>query len=196
MNLSTRSAVATALLAFAVSGAAMANGNLTRIEAGASSATLEGGKATLKFTLSGTADASDNCGFWVDYGDGGSPDTRILSSSDGLFPRVLEHTFTKAGTFKVTAKGQRVKTTFGCSGETSTTVTIAAGGAAAAASKGAPAAKAAPAAPSCPEGWKLADAANAKTGAYACNAQPPAKKLDCGAGLKYFEKPGQIGCRK
>ena len=198
--MSMRTAVVTALFALAVPGPALANGNLTKIEASPASATLDGGKATVKFTLSGTAESTDNCGFWVDYGDGQSPDTRILSSGDGLFPRTLERSFVRPGTYKVAAKGQRVKTTLGCQGEVSTTVTIAAASttaaAPAAAAKGAPAAKAAAAAPSCPEGWKLDGAADRKTGAFACNTQPPAKKLECGPGLKYFEKSGQIGCRK
>jgi hypothetical protein len=175
----------------ALPGTALAGGNITKIEPNSAQAVLVNGKATVRFTVSGSAEESDSCGLWVNYGDGDSPDTRIVSKSDGLFPRTFEHTFTKPGGFSVKAKGQRVKQTFGCSGEVETFIQVAAAAPAAGASS------AAAAVPACPDGWQLAPKSyNKSTGAFACSAKPPAAKLACGAGLAYYEKDGLIGCRK
>jgi hypothetical protein len=177
---------------------AHAVGTISKIEPSATSAVLEGGKVTVKFTVTGTAEASDSCGLSINYGDGDSPDTRVVSKSDGLFPRVFEHTFNKPGGFSVKAKGERVKTTFGCAGGADTFVTVTAPAAApvAGAKKGA-AAQAAATPPVCPDGWQVAaNSVNRKTGEFACNAKPPANKMECGPGLAYYEKGSVIGCRK
>lgn len=167
---------------------------ITRIEAGAASATLEGGKATVKFTVSGEAEETDTCGIYVNYGDGLAPDTRVVSKKEGLFPRIFERTFTRAGQFTVTVKGERVKTTFGCSGEASTTVNIVAP---AAGTGAVPAKGAAVAAPSCPDGWELVSRSfNKATGAFSCTPKKPATPINCGPGLAYFAQAGSIGCRK
>lgn len=175
---------------------AMATAKIEKVEPASPSVTLEGGKATVRFTISGSSDDKDNCGFWVDYGDGDSPDTRILSKADGLLPRVMEHTFSKPGTFTVKVKGQRVKTTLGCNGEASGVVNIVAP----AGAKAAPAAKAAaatPLAPSCPDGWQVqAKSVDKKSGAFACVPKMPEKKLECGPGLAYYESAAAVGCRK
>lgn len=187
-------------LACSAATGAMAAAKIEKLEPASPSVTLEGGKATVKFTIAGSSDDRDNCGFWVDYGDGDSPDTRILSKSDGLFPRVMEHTFAKAGSFTVKVKGQRVKTTLGCNGEASAVINVAAPAAAKAAApaaKGVAAAPAAPAAPTCPDGWLLqAKSVDKKTGAYACGPKMPEKKMECGPGLAYYESGAAIGCRK
>lgn len=180
-------------------GSAQAAGVITKIEPGMTSAALDNGKAVVKFTVTGTADDSDNCGLWVDYGDCSNPDTRIVSQKEGLFPRTFEHAFTKPGGYSVKAKGQRVKTTLGCVGDASTFVTVTAPAAAAGAAKTAAAGKAAPAAPaapSCPDGWQLVANSSNKAGEFSCSAKPPAAKMACGPGLAYFEKGSVIGCRK
>ena len=177
-------------------GSAQAAGVITKIEPSATSAALDAGKAVVKFTVTGTAEDSDNCGLWVDYGDGSNPDTRIVSQKDGLFPRTFEHAFTKPGGYSVKAKGQRVKTTLGCVGDAGTFVTVTAPAATPGAAKSAAAGKAAPAAPSCPDGWQLVANSSNKAGEFSCSAKPPAAKMDCGPGLAYFEKGGVIGCRK
>jgi len=190
---------AAASLGFAVPPAAWGFTKITRIEPGAPSATLDGGKANVKFTVSGEAEESDMCGIYVSYGDGLAPDTRIVSKKDGMFPRVFEHSFTRPGQYTVTVKGERVKTTFGCSGEASTTVNIVAPAAAAEkAAQGTKAAKAvAVAAATCPEAWELVSrSVNKSTGAFSCAPKKPAKPINCGPGLAYFEKGGVIGCRK
>ena len=100
---------------------------------------------------------------------------------------MFEHTFTKPGGFSVKVKGQRVKQTFGCSGEAGMFINVTAPAAAVAG----------PAMPTCPDGWQLAAKSyNKSTGAYACQARPPASKLECGKGLAYYEKDGMIGCAK
>ncbi len=175
---------------------AQAAGVVTKIEPSATSAALDNGKAVVKFTVTGTAEDNDNCGLWVDYGDGSNPDTRIVNQKEGLFPRTFEHAFTKAGGFSVKAYGQRVKTTLGCVGQSTTFVTVTAPAAASGAAKTAAAGKAAPAAPSCPDGWQLVANSSTKAGEFSCSAKAPAAKLACGPGLAYFEKGGVIGCRK
>lgn len=169
---------------------APAAGKVTMIAPSAQNVSLQGGKATVKFTVSGEAAAGDSCGYFVEYGDGAAGDSRIAGDKEGRFPRSHARTFTKPGNYVVRAKGQRVKTTFGCDGDVTTLVVVAAGAAA-------PAKRATAAGPSCPSGWALDErSVNAATGAYSCLAQPPAKKLACGPGLNYYEKPGMIGCRK
>ncbi|MBI4293721.1 MAG: hypothetical protein HY661_19765 [Betaproteobacteria bacterium] len=173
---------------------AWAAGDITKIEPSATSVTLEGGKAVVKFTVSGSAEDTDSCGIWIDYGDGDSPDTRVISKSEGLFPRTFEHTFKKPGGFSVKARGQRVKQTFGCNGEVSAFVTVTAPAAAVKKSAAAPKPVAAP---TCPDGWQLvASSVNKKTGEFACGPKAPATKIDCGAGLAYYAKGSTIGCRK
>lgn len=176
-------------------GSLLAAGRVAKIEPSASNVMLEGGKATVKFTVSGEAEESDNCGYWVEYGDGQSPDTRVISQREGLFPRSHERTFTQPGTYAVKARGQRVRTTLGCLGEAAATITVSAPPAAGKAT--APAAKAAAVAPTCPEGWQLVKGShNPNTGAFSCSVKLPEKKLACGPGLKYFEKGAVVGCRK
>ena len=201
MNVPTCKALAV-ILGCAFATTAFAAARIEKVEPSSPSVNLEGGKAVVKFTIGGTADGNDNCGFWVDYGDGGSPDTRILSKSDGLFPRTLEHTFSKAGSFTVQVKGQRVKTTLGCNGEASAVVNVVAPAAAskagkAEAAKGAAAQQAAVAAPACPEGWQLQEkSVDKRTGAFACAPKMPEKKLECGPGLSYYQSASAVGCRK
>lgn len=186
---------AAAALGFAALPEAVAFNKITKVEPSATRATLEGGKANVKFTVSGEAEESDICGIYVEYGDGLAPDTRVVSKKDGLFPRVFEHTFTREGQYTVRVKGERVKTTFGCSGEASTTVTIV--GPAATTGKAAKSGKeAAAAAPSCPGGWELVSRSfNQSTGAFSCSPKKP-NPISCGPGLAYFEKGGVIGCRR
>ena len=183
------------VVALAVAAPAHAVGTITKIEPSTASAVLEGGKVTVKFTVTGTAEASDSCGIVVNYGDGDSPDTRVISKSDGLFPRVFEHTFNKPGGFSVQAKGERVKTTFGCAGGADTFVTVTAPASAPAA--GSRRGAAAQAAAACPDGWQVAaNSVNRRTGEFACSPKPPAARMECGPGMAYYDKAGMIGCRK
>lgn len=181
------------LAALSIATQVHAVGIINKIEASPANPVLEGGKAIVKFTVSGSAEDSDSCGLWVDYGDGSNPDTRIVNKSEGLFPRVFEHTFTKPGGYSVKAKGQRVKQTFGCGGDADTFVTVSPPGGA----KGAASPKPAAAAPACPEGWQLvANSVRQRTGEFSCSPKAPAAKIDCGPGLAYYEKGGTIGCRR
>jgi hypothetical protein len=190
-------AALTLLLGCVVSSSAIAAAKIEKIEPAAPTATMEGGRATVKFTITGSADSRDNCGFWIEYGDGDSPDTRVLNSADGLFPRVMEHSFARPGTYTVKIKGQRVKTTLGCLGEASTVVNVVAPAAAKAGDTKAGAAAVAVAAPSCPDGWQVqAKSVDKKSGAFACGPKMPDKKLECGKGLSYYETAAVVGCRK
>ncbi len=178
-----------AIVAMALPALALAAGKVTQITPSSQNVTLQGGQATVKFTVSGEAAAGDSCGYFVEYSDGAAGDSRVAGDKEGRFPRAHERTFTKAGSYVVRAKGQRVKTTFGCDGDVTTLVVVGAGTAAPA--------KRAAAEPACPSGWALDErSVNAATGAYDCTAKSPAKKLDCGPGLNYYEKAGIIGCRK
>lgn len=136
------------------------------------------------------------CGFVVGFGDGTTQDG--VSDTNNKVPLVVQHTYSKPGTYHVTLGGRNVQNHPNCAGpERAVDITIT--GAAAAA----PAAKAAAAGdPACPAGWKLVPKSfNKKTGAFSCSAKPgtavPEAKPACSGDLTYFEnaKKGQLGCR-
>ena len=171
-------------LAFAP--ATWAANTITRITPGADRVALVDGKATVRFMVSGRDNEDGDCGIWVNYGDQDSPDTRIIGRKDGMFPREFVHTFARAGQFTVTAKGERVKQTFGCGGEASTSVTVVE------TTRDRRRATAA----SCPEGWQLREGSyNRETGAFTCAPSYPEQRMECGPGLRYFERDNLIGCR-
>lgn len=184
MKRSTLSAFTACAIAFAP--AVFAGGTITAIAPGADQVTLKDGKATVRFMVSGQGDDSGDCGMHVNYGDGDSPDTRTIGRQGGSFPREFVHTFTRAGQFAVNARGERVKQTFGCSGDASTTVNIVEE------SRGRWRASA----QSCPAGWSLKDRSfDRETGAFSCVADLPEQRIECGPGLRYFEAEGLVGCR-
>lgn len=175
-----------ALLAGAV-GAAF-GAEISAIQASAASVALDRGKALVRFTVSGTADSRDHCGYFVEYGDGAAGDSRLIDNENGQFNRSHERTFANPGTYTIRASGRSVKTTGPCNGAASTTVTVVA-----AAPAGRWEARAAD--PVCPEGWLLNDrSVNRRTGAFSCRAKP-AEELVCPDGLRYYEREGVIGCR-
>jgi len=183
MNRSSLFALTAFTLAFAT--AATAN-TITTVTPSASRVMLNNGQATVRFTVSGQGNEATDCGMWVDYGDNGSPDTRIIGKDEGLLPRAFDHTFAAPGQYTVTATGQRVKQTFGCSGSGSTLITVVEGRQS----------RRQIVAQACPEGWMLRDGSyNRQTGAFSCTPAYPAQQLDCGPGLRYFEAGSQIGCR-
>lgn len=176
---------ALAALTLAVAPAAWAN-TVTTITPSASRVMLNNGQATVRFTVSGQGNEATDCGLWIEYGDNGSPDTRIVGRDEGLLPRTFDHTFSVPGQYTVTAKGQRVKQTFGCAGSGSTLVTVVEGRQSRRQS----------AAQTCPDGWMMRDGSyNRQTGAFSCTPAYPAQQMDCGPGLRYFEADNQIGCR-
>ena len=168
------------------SGAALA-ADITMIESSAATVALEGGKAVVRFTVSGTAGSNDHCGYFVEYGDGMAGDSRIIERESGRFARPHERIFINPGTYTVRASGKHVKTTGGCDGTASVTVNVVA----AAARPGRQST-----APTCPEGWALNEnSVNWRTGAFSC-APKPVAQLACGDGLRYYEQDGVIGCRQ
>ena len=180
------SLVALTTVTLALASAAWAS-NITRITPEADRVALVDGQATVRFMVSGQNTEGD-CGIWVDYGDQGSPDTRIIGRRDGVLPREFVHTFGRPGQFTVTAQGRRVKTTGACDGQVSTVVTVveAAGG-----RRRGPAAEA-----SCPPGWGMREGSfDRRTGAFTCVPAYPEQRIDCGPGLRYFEREGTLGCR-
>jgi hypothetical protein len=171
--------------ALAFGPAAMAN-TITTIAPSASRVMLNSGQAMVRFTVSGQGNEATDCGMWIEYGDNGSPDTRIIGNDEGLLPRAFDHTFTAPGQYTVTAKGQRVKQTFGCSGATSTVVTVIEERQS----------RRQAASQACPDGWMMREGLfSRQTGAFTCAPAYPAQQLDCGPGLRYFEADNQIGCR-
>jgi hypothetical protein len=171
--------------ALAFGPAAMAN-TITTIAPSASRVMLNSGQAMVRFTVSGQGNEATDCGMWIEYGDNGSPDTRIIGNDEGLLPRAFDHTFTAPGQYTVTAKGQRVKQTFGCSGSTSTLVTV----------LEERQSRRQGASQACPDGWMMREGSfSRQTGAFTCAQAYPAQQLDCGPGLRYFEADNQIGCR-
>lgn len=184
MNRSSR--IAFAALALAITPAVFAANTITAITPAANRVALVDGKATVRFMLSGQGNEQSDCGVWVNYGDNDSPDTRVIGRQEGMFPREFVHTFVRAGDYTVTAKGERVKQTFGCGGEASASVTVVE------ASRGRRQAAAA----ACPDGWQLREGSfDRRTGAFTCAMTYPAQAMECGPGLRYFQRDNQIGCR-
>lgn len=183
MKRSSLFAITAITLAFAPAAWAA---TITTITPHADRVVLVDGKATVRFTVSGQTNEDTDCGMWIEYGDKGSPDTRIIGRSTGHLPREFDHSFGTAGQFTVTARGQRVKQTFGCSGDASTVVTVVEERQS----------RRRAAAESCPDGWMLREGSfNRQTGAFTCTPAYPAQQMDCGPGLRYFESDKQIGCR-
>jgi hypothetical protein len=182
----TRSSfVASAVVALALAPPAWAD-LITRITPEAERVALVDGKATVRFTVSGRNTEGD-CGIWIDYGDQGSPDTRIVGNRDGVLPRQFEHTFGRPGQYTVTVLGKRVKTTSGCDGQASTVVTVV---------EAVRERPRGPVAASCPPGWALREGSlDRRTGAFTCVPAYPQQRIDCGPGLRYFERDGMLGCR-
>ena len=161
---------------------------ITRITPDVDRIALVNGQATMKFVVSGQSTEGD-CGIWVDYGDQGSPDTRIVGRRDGELPREFVHTFNRPGQFTVTARGRSVKTTMGCDGAVSTVITVVEAGRD---RRRGPAAEA-----SCPAGWELREGSFERaTGAFTCDPAYPQARIDCGRDLRYFERDNTIGCRE
>jgi hypothetical protein len=183
---------------------------------------LEPGSATVgqEIRITAQLETADkgggiNCGLRIVYGDGKSVDLRISKESD--IPAVVRYTFTRPGTFTVSAEPKIVGITLPCSGKTQKQVISvseakpaaaagtygAAAGVAAAGAAAKGTAAPAPAAPApaislpdattCPWGWNLNRASiNPRTGAFVCNGTPdsvaPTEKLTCAAPLVYFEQ--------
>lgn len=181
------------LLAFtaftvAFAPAAWAANTINKIAPHADRVALVEGKAAVRFMVSGQVTEDGDCGISVNYGDQDSPDTRIIGRNEGAFPREFMHTFARAGQFTVTAKGERVKQTFGCGGEASTMVTIVQ------ANQGRK--RRGAMATSCPNGWQLQEGSfNGETGAFTCVPSYPSERMECAPGLRYFERDNLIGCR-
>jgi hypothetical protein len=172
-------------------GASLA-ADITMIQPSASSVTLGGGNAVVRFTVSGTAASQDHCGYFVEYGDGAAGDSRIIERENGQFNRPHERTFSTPGTYTIRASGKNVKTTAGCNGAASTTVTVVA---APVRSRADRRSERMAAQFACPEGWMLNErSVNRSTGAFNC-APKPTTQLVCAEGLVYFERDGMIGCR-
>lgn len=162
--------------------------DITMIQSSATNVMLQGGKATVRFDVSGRANPSDRCGYFVEYGDGAAGDSRLIDNENGGFTRPHERTFSTPGTYTVRASGKNVKTTAGCNGSASIAVTVLA-------EAGQRRSDRRSAAPVCPEGWALNEkSVNWRTGAFSCTAKP-AQELVCGDGLRYYERDGIIGCR-
>lgn len=188
MNKSILVRLVAGALAAGGTGAAFA-ADISMIESSAASVALDGGRAVVRFAVSGNADSRDRCGYFVEYGDGAAGDSRILDNENGRFSRSHERTFSRPGTYTIQASGKRVKTTSACNGAASTTVTVVAAAAPARQARRA-------AGPACPEGWQLNErSVNRQTGAFNCTAKPP-EQLVCGDGLRYYERDGIIGCRE
>jgi hypothetical protein len=192
MNTSTFVRLAAGALLAGSAGGALA-ADISMIEPSAANVTLDGGKAVVRFVVSGTAASNDHCGYFVEYGDGAAGDSRVIDRENGRFTRPHERIFSSPGTYTIRASGKSVKTTSACNGAASTTVTVVAAAVPARAERRA---ERRAAAPSCPEGWMLNEqSVNRRTGAFSC-APKPAGQLVCGDGLRYYERDGVIGCRE
>ncbi|OFZ70671.1 MAG: hypothetical protein A2Z01_06315 [Betaproteobacteria bacterium RBG_16_58_11] len=149
---------------------------------------------TVTITVNGTLESA-NCGIRMEYGGTDMPrEEFVLSDKGGQLPFTISKTFSKSGTYKIEALGRKVgKLTFGCEGNVSTMVTVAA-----ADRYTAPSAAAAPMsmAGACPDGWDMIAGQKDPSKGFTCAPKKPAARLDCGPWLTYFEKGGLIGCKK
>lgn len=189
----SRSAVAIGIFSFAASALA---GNVSGVKIEPANATVG---QQVKVTVSGEDEGI--CGLRVEYGNGDVDVTKMNAGRDN-FPRSFMKAYNKAGTYTVVAKGGKDGSTFGCTGESKATVTVAEAAKPAAASA-TPAA--AMAAPTCPEGYALnSKSVDSKTGVYTCtgssDAKKPEKSAECPAGTSYFytknAKGVSLGCKK
>ncbi len=196
----TLSTFASLVLA-AAAQTALAQATIQSIKADRTEAQLEGGRAVISFTVEGDSPAASNCGLIIEYSGIDTPDNRKINNKDGLFPKVVEHTFTRAGSYDVKAKGGKVGSTFGCFGQaTVTVVTSDAPKPIGMTRKPGTAAAKLPAA--CHQGWTISQTkADKKIGAYTCKPKKgvqkaPEQRVECPDGLTYFEKGATFGCSK
>jgi hypothetical protein len=153
----------------------------------------------VKITANIDVISGNYCGFVIGFGDGATQDG--VSDRSHAMPFVVEHTYTKPGSYHVTLGGRNVENHPNCGGqEHAVDITVAEGDKPVKANTTAPVAS--PATATCPAGWKLdAKSKNAKTGAFRCKAQPstpaPAAALACQGSLSFYHdaKKGEIGCR-
>ncbi len=139
-------------------------------------------KAGEQVTITVDADPSKGgCGLFVEFGDGKDDQIKV---KDG-FPVTLQHTYAAAGKYTVKASGKQITTHSACKGNVQADVQVTGGATASVAA----------AMPTCPSGWSLVKGSVKKTGAYTCQAMPPAEALQCPAKTKYFAKGGTIGCK-
>jgi len=198
----TLSALAALALA-AAAQTALAQATIKSIQADRTEAQLEGGRAVIRFTVDGDSPDNSNCGLIVQYSGIDTSDNRKINNKDGLFPKVIEHAFTRAGSYDVKAKGGRVAATLGCSGEATVKVVISDAPQPFARERRRGAADAgAKLPPACHRGWTISQTrADKKFGSYTCKPKkgtvnPPEQRVECPEGLTYFEKGATFGCSR
>lgn len=147
----------------------------------------------VSITVNGTLESA-NCGIRMEYGNPDMPrEEFVLSDKGGQLPFTISKTFSKPGTYKIEALGRKVgMLIFGCEGNVSTLVTVAAAGRTAMPS----APSAMPMAGACPDGWNMISGQRDPSKGFTCAPMKPMVKMDCGPWLTYFEKDGLIGCKK
>ena len=198
----TLSALAALTLA-AAAQTALAQATIKSITADRTEAQLDGGQAVFRFTVDGDSPENSNCGLIVQYSGIDTSDNRKINNKDGLFPKVIEHAFNRAGSYDVKAKGGRVTTTLGCSGEATVRVVISdAQQARAREGRRGAAETRAKLPPACHKGWTISQTkADKRNGSYTCKPRkgtlkPPEQRVECPDGLTYFEKGATFGCSK
>ena len=188
--------ISAAILGFGAQ-AVFAQATIKSVTAEPNRAVLVDGKATIRLTVDGDAPENSNCGIIIDY-SGDTSDNRKINKKDGLLPRVVEHVFTRAGVYEIKARGGRVASTLACNGKATAQVIVTDSPKAAA--MPAPGAPAAMSATGCYRGWRYSQSkADKKSGAFTCKPrrtgmQAPEKRIECPAGLTYFEKGATYGC--
>lgn len=181
-----KASVTTLLALFA--GAALASPSVDKLTLNPAKDAKVGDKITATIDIANLGDGI--CGLEVEFGDGRRELVKI--KPDTKVPIVFEHTYTKAGKFKVRAAGDRVENALGCSGKQITSYSVAA----------APATSPQKAASLCPDDWALKGKA-AKDGSFTCVPKAgvkvpkkPEQPLACPAGTSYFTKGKTLGCEK
>lgn len=184
MTRSSLVAIAAYTLAFAP--AVWAANNITTVAPDATRVALVDGKATVRFTISGQGNDAGECGIYVNYGDQSAPEMRGIGRQDGMFKGEFVHTFVRPGQYKIIAKGERGRQDVACGGEAVTSIDVVESG------RG----RRRDVAASCPDGWQMREGSfNRESGAFTCVPAYPAQRMECGPGLRYFERDNTIGCQ-
>ena len=127
------------------------------------------------------------CELVLDFGDG-TPEVVQSFMDGGVRKMLVKHVYSKSGTYSAVARGATRGAGRPCEGERRVSVVVI-GETPQEATKEAPAATA-----PCPQGWMLVPGSQSGS-KFKCRPQPPAAKIECPSGTRYFEQDGLIGCQ-
>ena len=125
------------------------------------------------------------CDLTLDLGDG-SPALPLSFMDGGARKISTKHVYNKSGTYVIVTRGRAGGSVRPCEGEHRFSVTVL--------GEPPPHAEGATLTTTCPAGWALVPGSQSGD-KFKCRPQPPASKIECAGGTKYFEQEGLIGCQ-